>query len=107
MGTRRGYASSNSEGTASDEEGGPGVFIGGHTGHAAAELAAARSANEARERAAEEARLRHVAERLELQAQLDARMGGAGANPANGEGDLAIGMGGDVDLDADIEDLDD
>ncbi|PWN52871.1 hypothetical protein IE53DRAFT_360432 [Violaceomyces palustris] len=66
----------------SDAEGGPGPFVGGHTGHAQAELAR-RQAQQAELAVAREAA-------IAIGGSPDGEMGGA-----------------DVDLDADIEDMDD
>lgn len=102
---RRGYADSDSSSEASsslDGEGGPGAFVGGHTGHAAAQLQAAR---EAEARASEAVRVAQ-AERDRMQAQLDSlNRQRAQSSNANGNGEET--MEGDRDLDADIEDLDD
>ena len=80
---------------ADDPEGGPGHFVGGHTGHAQAELA--------RQQMAE-------AERRVRQAEAEATRAAAAAAAARSQAERQAAMQEDedaVDLDADVEDMDD
>lgn len=93
----------------SDAEGGPGVFIGGHTGHAAANLAAQRRAQQE-----ESVRATQAAQRATA-AQRAAQGGPAAPPTIGGQVQTNAVPPDDVpqdpsfeqrDMDADVEDLD-